>query len=757
MAQLNGLDVADDLVGTSGRDTIVGNGGNDTIVGDSGAAPNLLVDGSFETAKVAANTWTHFTSVGGWQSDTGVEVWGKSFNGVNATDGDKVMELDFDNKQSNVWQNVQTNAGETYAFSFDYAMRPGTEAATNTIEVWWNNEKVGEVDPTATAWARAEFSVVGTGGKDRIEFREVGADNNSLGGMIDNAVLKLAGDGSADVIDGGAGNDVMSGNAGNDLMLGGGGNDTMSGDSGNDRMFGASSLGGAVDMDKFRISETVTGKVTFQGESAGYLNALGMYKIAADGTIYDVDVLFANASLKGSGGDLVAGKSSLDVALAAGDRIGFFVVPDAYNSKDMAKLLADNAGSFKFVDAKGNPGTVDGGPVTLVHVSEKGAETNIKSAYGTDVFHSTLGASGKLNSDGIVHVVGNVDVVTGTVKIGFEDLKNGGDKDFDDSVFTFTIGQNNAALLARPGDGVATSTDADVMSGGVGADTMFGMADDDRMEGGDGDDRMWGNSGNDRLDGGAGNDELRGGSGNDALAGGEGNDVLVGNTGDDKLDGGEGDDLLEGDSGNDAIADGAGNDKVDGGSGDDVFFAGEGDDVYKGGSGFDTLDFSDATGAMKIDLSKSTADGMGRDTYTGVEAVVGGDHADVVKGSNRADTIDGGAGDDVIRGMGGEDVLTGGKGADSFEWLAKDIVFDGNHLGVDVVTDFSVADRDVLDFSALLAGKPGDLVGLVEMTDTKEGTMVSVMFGKDMVDVVMLEGVHNLDANDLLKDGLILA
>jgi len=26
-----------------------------------------------------------------------------------------------------------------------------------------------------------------------------------------------------------------------------------------------------------------------------------------------------------------------------------------------------------------------------------------------------------------------------------------------------------------------------------------------------------------------------------------------------------------------------------------------------------------------------------------------------------------------------------------------------------------------------------------------------------MVDVVMLEGVHNLDANDLLKDGLILA
>ncbi|MEZ5844597.1 MAG: DUF4114 domain-containing protein [Hyphomicrobiaceae bacterium] len=757
MATLNGTDVADDLVGTSGKDTIVGNAGNDAITGDSGAAPNLLVDGSFETAKVADGTWSNFAKVGGWQSDTRVEVWGKDFNGMTATDGDKLMELDYDNKQSNVWQLVQTNDGESYTFAFDYAMRPGTAAATNTIEVWWNNEKVGEVDPTSTDWTRAEYTVVGTGGKDRIEFREAAGDNDSLGGLIDNASLTLAGNGSADVLDGGAGNDMMAGNAGDDLMLGGGGDDTMSGDAGNDRMFGASSLGGAVDMDKFRIAEAVTGTVTFQGESAGYLNALGMYKIAADGTIYDVEVLFENASLKGSGGSLVAGKSSVDVDLAAGDRVGFFVVPDGYNQKDMAKLLGDEKGTFKFVDAKGNAGTIDGGPLTLVHVSEAGKETNIKSAYGTDVFHSTLGTAGTLNSDGLSHVVGSVDVVSGTVKIGFEDLKNGGDKDYDDSVFTFEIGQTNAALLARPADGVGTSSDKDVMTGGTGDDTMFGMADDDVMSGGDGDDRMWGNSGNDEMHGGAGNDEVRGGSGNDALSGGAGDDLLVGNSGDDKLDGGEGDDVLEGNSGNDVIADGAGNDAVDGGSGDDVFIAGEGDDAYRGGSGFDTIDFSAATGAMTIDMSKSSAVGMGSDTFTGVEAVIGGDYDDVVKGSKRADVIDGGAGDDTLRGLGGEDLLTGGKGADTFTWLAKDIVLEGNHLGVDVVTDFSVVDRDVLDFSALLAGTPTSLDGLVELTDTTEGTLVSVLLGKDMVDVVMLEGVHNIDANDLLKDGLILA
>ena len=50
------------------------------------------------------------------------------------------------------------------------------------------------------------------------------------------------------------------------------------------------------------------GSVTFEGETAGYQNAIGMYKIAADGTISDVKILFANGSVTGSGGDLKAGR-----------------------------------------------------------------------------------------------------------------------------------------------------------------------------------------------------------------------------------------------------------------------------------------------------------------------------------------------------------------------------------------------------------------------------------------------------------------
>ena len=63
------------------------------------------------------------------------------------------------------------------------------------------------------------------------------------------------------------------------------------------------------------IVEAHKGSVVFGGETAGYKNAVGMYDIEADGTVSNVKILFANASLKGSGGDLVAGESAADVGL----------------------------------------------------------------------------------------------------------------------------------------------------------------------------------------------------------------------------------------------------------------------------------------------------------------------------------------------------------------------------------------------------------------------------------------------------------
>lgn len=563
----------------------------------------------------------------------------------------------------------------------------------------------------------------------------------------------MVGTGKDDMIFGESGKDTISGGAGSDMIFGGGGNDKLAGETGDDTIFGGSNSGGKVDMDKLVISENVTAKVTFLGESAGFQNALGAYKIAADGTISGVDILFANASLKGSGGDLVSGQSAVKLDMAAGDRLGFFVVPNGFAQKNMAKLLADEGGSFKFVNKDGSPGNVNGGgEMYLVHVSPKGTETMITSEYGKSVFHSINGAAGGLNADKFVHVTGEVDVASGSIKIGFEDLWSGGDKDFDDSVFRVDIGVTNAALLARPSNGVSKSTDDDVIVGGEGNDRLFGMSGHDHIDGGAGNDKLWGNSGNDTLLGGEGNDELRGGSGDDVLDGGAGDDLLEGNSGNDVLVGGAGNDTMLGGSGDDKISDGDGDDSVDGGSGNDYVLAGEGNDVYDGKSGFDTLDFSDAKGGMTIDMSKGTAVGMGKDSFRGFEKVVGSSHDDEIKGDKRDSAIDGGDGDDTIRGMGGADILTGGDGSDTFVWQAKDVVdpATGKHLGVDLITDLEKG--DVIDLHHMLKGQSFD--DAVKISDGKDGATIAVKIGDAYVDVVTVAG---WSADDLSHSGSILA
>ena len=525
---------------------------------------------------------------------------------------------------------------------------------------------------------------------------------------------KLVGDDGANFMYGKGDADKMAGGDGDDFMMGGGGDDVMYGEGGNDTMFGAGSLGGKADMNKFLITENTKATVTFDGETAGYQNALGVYKIAKDGTIYDVQILFANASLKGSGGDLIAGKSSVDLDLKAGDRLGFFVVPNGFAQKNMAALLGDTKGSFKFVGADGSLGNVKAGQeVKLVHVSDSGVETIVRSQYGQSVFHSISA----LNGDKFNHVKAEVDVKSGSAKIAFEDLWGGGDRDYDDSIFTVKFGQTNAAMLPKESSGVAKSTDHDTIYGDDGDDQLFGMGGDDKLYGGAGDDKLWGGSGDDVLDGGDGNDELNGGSGNDILIGGAGDDVVNGN------------------------------------AGDDLIIAGEGNDTYTGGSGFDTIDYSNAEQGIVVDLSKHTATGMGKDTLWGIEAVIGTKFADNIKGDKQDNLLIGGDGNDVLRGLGGADTLVGGNGSDTFVWFAKDVVdVDGKHLGVDRILDFSKEDR--LDFRGLLKGqKFSSLDDVIKVSASAAGTMVSVKIGADFVDVVHLDGFQSAD---LLASGLIL-
>lgn len=151
---------------------------------------NLLVNGSFEATTVAAGQWAGSSSISGWTALSGsrIELW-NNVNGVRATNGANFGELDFLGADDGFYQTVRTVAGQSYNLSFDSRSRPGFTAATCTIEVWWNDRLVASVPPGGD-WATYSFTVNGTGGQDRLTFREArGQGGDGLGALYDNVSL----------------------------------------------------------------------------------------------------------------------------------------------------------------------------------------------------------------------------------------------------------------------------------------------------------------------------------------------------------------------------------------------------------------------------------------------------------------------------------------------------------------------------------------------------------------------------------------
>ena len=147
----------------------------------------LLVNGSFEANKLNNGQWSLFSGIDGWKTSTQIEIQNNVTN--KASDGAQVVEMDADNKVDNLYQDVQTVAGHAYELTFDTSTRGDTKH-TDTIEVYWNGVKVGSVDPQSTTWQSNSFQVIGTGGSDRLEFREVSGNNDNYGGLLDNVALK---------------------------------------------------------------------------------------------------------------------------------------------------------------------------------------------------------------------------------------------------------------------------------------------------------------------------------------------------------------------------------------------------------------------------------------------------------------------------------------------------------------------------------------------------------------------------------------
>ena len=162
---------------------------------------NLLVNGSFEASSVAANNWAGFSSIPGWTALTGgtIELW-NNLNNVQATRGVNFGELDYLGARDGLYQSVRTTAGQSYDLSFDARSRPGLGSSTTTIEVLWNDSVVATVPP-GSAWRNYHFDVVGTGGQDRLTFREAASQSaDGLGALYDNVSLVPVGSASCSTV-----------------------------------------------------------------------------------------------------------------------------------------------------------------------------------------------------------------------------------------------------------------------------------------------------------------------------------------------------------------------------------------------------------------------------------------------------------------------------------------------------------------------------------------------------------------------------
>ncbi len=524
----------------------------------------------------------------------------------------------------------------------------------------------------------------------------------------------LYGTSRSEVFSGKGGEDQLYGRSGSDLVYGGSGDDYLKGENGDDILYGG---GGPkyADLGNFTIVEDRQSSIVFINEGAGYRNALGMYNIGEDGTVSNVQILFPNSSRVGSGGELIPGESSIDIDFQAGDKVGFFVVSNGYGISSLNRdMLSDTQATFELRNAAGEAGNVlTDNALTLWHVDQASdAAIPVRSQYGYDIYHSATDPSNDYspNPDNYLHVVGQLNTVSGDIMLGFEDLRGGGDNDYDDVVFRLDLGTTNTNALVPESSPAPTTTEDDTIFGGNGSDEAYGMAGNDYVSGDNGNDKLWGNSGNDELHGGSGSDELRGG---------KGNDILV---------------------------DGSGNDLVHGDSGDDLFIAGSGTDEYVGGSGFDTIDLSDANRYVNVNLHSHKINGMGTDSVWGVEAAIGSDFNDRFKGDKRDNTFEGGQGDDYFRGLGGNDIMTGGVGSDTYDWAGKDIVGgNGDQRWFDVITDFSL--DDFLDFSALV--DPGEsLQDNVQFANSDSGTIISVLLAGTYINTVELEGWYDMTFDD---------
>lgn len=151
------------------------------------ATDNLVANGSFEEFDLDRGRWRGFDNddSGGWTDAHGLEIWDNLW-GTKASHGDQLLELDHARGVDSISQTIETEDGQLYDLGID--LRERLSGGTDTVEVYWNGQLVGELDPQSSDWETFQLQVVGSG-QDTLELREPESQNDSYGALVDNITL----------------------------------------------------------------------------------------------------------------------------------------------------------------------------------------------------------------------------------------------------------------------------------------------------------------------------------------------------------------------------------------------------------------------------------------------------------------------------------------------------------------------------------------------------------------------------------------
>ncbi len=475
---VNGNEDSDTLIGGDGNDTLNGGSGADILHGDAG---NDTLLSAFDGLYAVGSTFQHAGSpgIGGNGETVAVGNAIRTFDFYDGGAGDDVLQLTAGSDAFSLWDPTAPSHADATLLRL---------AAVEEIRVGNGNDAVNLTD---AAHSYGDIRIYGEAGNDTLW--------SSSGN---------------DLLDGGTGNDRLDGGAGNDHLVGGDGDDILRGGPNGsisgvfqtatyDKDFSGDTVFPPVqEKQKLTHMETLgvargdlnvtydtTATLTFQGSGAGYKNMLGVYTIQADGRITDVHMAWENLKTAAAG-------SQFTFDVKAGTSIGFFLVADGFKVNKIAQKGYDfDDGTLRFVYKNNTAQERDanihdaGSKVKLVYEID-GKEVVLKD----HIYHSSeRGGDYSLNMDHKVHVVSGLAHAGDhdTLRLGFEDLNNWGDADFNDAVFDLSFAAKTVQTLLIH--------DNDILEGGNGNDTLYGGVGDDILNGGPGMDTLYGEEGADRF------------------------------------------------------------------------------------------------------------------------------------------------------------------------------------------------------------------------------------------------------------------